>query len=391
MDFDTIEKIAIGVLVIGILVISLLGAVYLQLLSLYQVPSYSFKYGNFRTYTGTKTDGTPPNSDILEIDTAQSVTYSNFYWQKYVKSAFWDVYYRAKTDLRVNLGVSGSELVETFGSWSKNFTDPAKSNATRTTIVETTWWIHRFKGYVYFTVEGSIQIQLEEYNPTWDPSQDDMEWICNTIEGWTRLKDSKVRFRIDAPDILGQESDFHGLMGMWVKTVTFQDIRDRPLRTGYGTAYISPCEQSEEITLLNEKGEPLLWGFPYGYTPNSQEVYNLAYNPTKVIPQYAYFDVNIVDLGPIPHWTMGYKGQWQYPDYDIPGVKLVFYVDVISTHHKLFTIPSYEVVETPPTAPGAYEPIVVVPSWLDFLPWIIVAVVIVVIVTVIILIYLTKK
>jgi hypothetical protein len=360
-----LNKAAFAVLMVIVLVIGVVAYAYLTVFSLYQVPSYSFKYGKFWTYTGSKTDSSPPDYGFVEVYSPQSVTFSDFYWQKYTKAAsLWDVYWRAKTDLRLNTGVSGSELVQTYGAYSKNFTDSSQSTETETAIVETTWWIHRFKGYVYFTVTGSIEIQLEEYNPTWSPGRDDMEWICNQIQEWTRLKDSKIRFRIDAPDVLGQESDFHGIMGMWVK-----DYNIGEMRNSYGTAYVSPCEDGEEIVLVNENGEPLLWGYPYNYDVDSNEISNLAYNPQNVIPQSAYFDLSIVDLGSVPHWNRGYEGQWQAPDYDTPTSKLVFYVDVISTHHELFIIPDYTVPEEPPEAPGEYEPLPheEIPDWVMWL------------------------
>ena len=394
MEFDELnQKFVIVVLLIAVLAIAIVASTYLHLRSLYQVPSYSFTYGKFWTYTGGTAENPAypsPSKEFVELTSGESVPFSNFYWKKHIKVlGLWDVNWYAKTDLRATFGVSGSQLVETFGSWKKNFTAPELSDDVQTTIVETEWWIHRFKGYVYMTVEGSIQIKIAEWNPTWSPGKSDMDWICGEIEEWTRLKDSKVRFRIDAPDVLGGQSDFHGLMGMWVKTVTSQDIKhDSPLQAGYATAYISPCEASEEITLLNENGEPLLWGFPYGYNPESGEVSNLAFNPSKAIPQYAYFDVNIVDVGSIPHWTKGYESQWQYPDYDSPGVKLVFWVDVISTHHELFTIPNYEVVEAPPTAPGAYEPPVEPPP---FSLWEIIVLMIIVIVIVVAIVIVWRR
>lgn len=382
-DLDR-DKAVLATLLIAIIVIVAVAGVYLYQLSFYQVPSYSFQSGNLWAYVGG-TEAKPVYPEPRKywiVCSGGSDTYSNFFWRKedWFGTVYWKYY--GRTDLRLSYGVSGSELVQTFGSWKQNFTDSTRSNATVSTVVETEWWVHRFTAFVYFTIDGSIWIRATENDPFKGHKRESFEFICSTIEEWTRVKDSKVRFRIDAPDVLAQESDFHGLMGMWVRDYNIGDYR-----AGYSTAYIEPSEPTAEIVLRNENGDPLLWGFPYTYQPEAQA--NLAYNPSKVIPQYAYFDINVVDFGPIPRWETVWKDGWQTPKYDQPTAKLLFYVDVISTHHKVFSIPKYEIKETPPEAPGRYEPLPKeggVPSWVI---WLVVGVAVAVLV--IVGVYFTLK
>ena len=355
MEID--ERVSLVLVLIGVLILALGCMGYFQLLSLYQVPSVTNHlsvFDEYRTKWDDEAEGDASDSvNVLKDVSVTNPTLMRKYADYYVEWRAWyfpfTYQFHAWVDLSFSGEFSGSELLKTFGPFSFNTTDPSRSTQNETVIVETTWWIHRFKGYVEFRVDGTIRGERHG-----GPSTNKRP-ITERIKAWTRVRDGLVRFRMSIPDIM-ENSDFDGLMGMWVLEYQVRDHQE-----GYSTAQVSPWERQSEIVLRDSEGAPLLWSFPFNYEPSEQG--DIAFLPFDVVPTDAYFDILINDFGPIP-----VPVEEGAIDYRLPRGRLYFYVDVLSTAHKLFTIPEYEVPEEMAEKDWDYTPIVPPPSD-QFLSW----------------------
>jgi len=315
-----------------------------------------------------------------------------------------------KTDFHLKVQESDSEyapnwqFIDTYNLGTVNNTVPT-DKAGYVKILETTYFIHRFKFYVVVETTGVTNQEVgasfktiytgtndwtTEYNYVKDKYVPELNKVSQVQDGdiWFAL------YLSENPVFVG--SNWWAPAGVWLNweedSVTLNKASWSAINYSYADADILPTEKGAAFALCDANGNFLYNSPPSsGSRPTAVDSQKAA---THWFKQVVYFKVHIIRMGPqfkaTPQtgWGNMITG-WSIHGENI-GLKMNFITDFVSTQQVVYYIPEYKAPTTPPIDPELWKGYAERPtlSGVETFPWLILLILFVIMLGVILVIVL---